>query len=229
VFWKLFNALAAIALAIVLACGCFAGYLFGTGKLSGQRLDQIAGVLRGEFDEPAEADAVGPVVAEAPAELPRAPSAAEVREVRKREHLAMLETERAARDLEAQRRLLNQTLQYVVLEQEKLAGDKVAFAQQRRNIQDVARDEGFQKELEIVSGMQARQAKEHILRTWKREPADAVRLLNAMDEGRVRRIFEQFKTAEELELQTDLLEQIRLQGMKGTAHASGMTGGAAAP
>jgi hypothetical protein len=230
---KVFSIVSVIAVATLLAGGTFVGYLTGTGKLSASRIETIAGVLRGELDPPLQTHApeVGPTtapVAAAPAE-PRGSTESELRDLRQRQHLETLENERAARDLAAQRLLLDQVLQHVVQEQERLANDKTEFAKQREKIKDTARDVGFQKELELVSGLQPRQAKEHLLRLWQKQPADAVRLLNAMDEGRARRILEQFKTPEELQTQSDLLEQIRLQGMEGHASTSGKIAGAAAP
>lgn len=227
---KLFNTVATLALATVLAGGGFIGYLFGTGKLNTARVELVADVLRGQLDELPDPHAVVTTqpTTQAAREAPRAPTEDEVRELRKREHLERLATERAVRDLEAQQRLLDQALQHVLQEQEKLALDKSEFAKQREKIKVAAHDEGFQKELELVSGLAPRQAKEHIVRLWEKQPADAVRLMNAMDEGRARRILEQFKTPAELSIQTDLLEQIRLQGMEGNAEQSGMTGGAAA-
>lgn len=227
---KLYGTVAALALAVVLAGGGFVAYLGFTGRLTGARVEQIAAVLRGEYDHSAAGPTVPTAEVAAPAvEAPRAPTAEEVRELRKREHLEMLEAERAARDLEAQRRLLDQALQHVMQEHERLATERAEFARQREKIKEVARDEGFQKELEIVMNLQPRQAKEHILRTWQKEPADAIRLLNAMDEGAVKRVFEQFRTPEELKIQTDLLEQIRLQGMDSYARTSGKADGSSAP
>lgn len=230
-FWKLFNTVSAIALATLLAGGGLVGYLLGTGKLNSGRLEIMAAVVRGELDDRSSSPpAAGqPAGNEGAAQAPRACTAEEVRELRKREHLEMLEAERAARDLEAQRRLLDQALQHVVQEQERLAEERTQFWQQREKMKSTARDEGFQRELELVSGLQPRQAKEHILRVWQKQPADAVRLLSAMDESRARRVLEQFKTSEELKIQSDLLEQIRLQGMEGNADSSGKTQGAAAP
>jgi hypothetical protein len=228
---KLFNAISALALATLLAGGGFVGYLFGTGRLNAHRLEAVAGVLRGEFDNgPRAADAVANITpTSAPAQEPPVSTEEELRSARQRQRLELLATERAVRDLEAQRRLLDQVLQHVVQEQERLAIEKKEFAQQREKVKATARDEGFQKELDLVSGLQPRQAKEHILRLWQKRPADAVRLLSAMDDTRAKRILEQFKTPDELQTQTDLLEQIRLQGTEGHANASGMTNGAAAP
>lgn len=228
---NVYNAVAAIALATLLAVSGFVGYLFATGRLNAGRLETVAGVLRGEFDgsRPIAETAAAPTTRPTGSEGPPASTEDELRNLRKRQRLELLATERAERDLEAQRRLLDQVLQHVVQEQERLAEEKAAFARQREKLNAVAQDEGFQRELELVSGLQPRQAKEHLLRLWQKQPADAVRLLTAMDDSRAKRILEQFKTPDELKIQTDLLEQIRLQGAEGHANASGKTAGAAAP
>jgi hypothetical protein len=228
---KAFNAVSSLALATVLALATFVGYLVGTHRLTGPRLESIAGVLRGELDTLPKAAAAPESSAptSAPAEMPRVCTEEMLKSQRKRQRLEMLATERAARDLDAQRRLLEQVLQHVMQEQERLAREKLEFAKQREKVQQVARDEGFQKELELVADLAPRQAKEHVLRLWRKQPADAVRLLTAMDEGQARKILEQFKSADELQIQTDLLEQIRLQGTEGHANASGTSSGAATP
>ncbi len=218
-FGKLYKLLAAIALAIVLAAGGFAGYLFGTGKLSGARVDTIAAVLRGELDQPRDAEPTTDLEAEMDQlrTAPRASTAEEVEALRKREHLESLRLERAERDLEAQRRLLDQVLQTIVAEQEQLAEKEQRFAAQREERLAAVQDEGFQKELEYVTGLNPRQAKEYVTSVWKKQPADVVRLFQEIDTGRGRRILEQFKTPEELQIMTDLLERIRLQGSIGYA------------
>ena len=53
---KLYNGLAILAIATTLAVGAFVGLLFGSERLTGQRIETIAGVLRGEYDD-AVADA----------------------------------------------------------------------------------------------------------------------------------------------------------------------------
>lgn len=231
---KVYNLLAAVALATLLAAGGFVGVLFGTGRLDGDKVELLAQALRGEL--------TGSVAATQPATQPaddgsgvasesRGVTEEEVRRLRKREHLERLETERAARDLEAQRRLLDQVLAHAVQEQERLTAQRQALelaAQQKVQAAEV-QDAGFAKELSLVSNMQPRQAKEHLLRVWRKQPADAVRLLKELDEGRVKRIMDQFKTAEEMQIQSELLEQVRLQTTTGPATASRMTTGAAAP
>jgi hypothetical protein len=234
VLGKLYNIFASLALATLLATGAFVGLLFGSGRLSPARAQLIAQVLRGELDNPTATTqpAAGPTdAAETGQATTRAATEDEVRKLRKREHLERLETERAARDLEAQRALLDQVLQHTLQEEEQLAAQRKALdvAAQNKKQSNAALEVGFKKELELVSGLQPRQAKEHILRVWRKQPADAVRLLQEMDESRVKRVLEQFKTPEELQIQSELLEQIRVQGSEGQASGSRKTAGAAAP
>ncbi|MEW6252695.1 MAG: hypothetical protein AB1716_18820, partial [Planctomycetota bacterium] len=118
-------------------------------------------------------------------------------------------------------------LQKVVQEQERLAADRLALAAQQEQGGTVDRDAGFRLEVELVSGLAAKQAKEHLLRVWQRQPADAVRLLTALSPPVARKVLEQFKSDEELQIRTDLLERIRLQSGELSARASGTTGGAA--
>jgi hypothetical protein len=231
---KFYNIFAAVALATLLATGGFVGLLFGSGRLNAARANLMAQVLRGEFDQPPAATQPASGVADATESGQATTQAAtedEVRKLRKREHLERLETERAARDLAAQRALLDQVLQHAIQQEEQLAAQRKAMevAAQDKQKTAAALETGFKKELELVSGLQPRQAKEHILRVWRKQRADAVRLLQEMDEARVKRVLEQFKTPDELQIQSELLEQIRIQGSEGQASASGKTAGAAAP
>jgi len=232
---KLLNGLSLIALATLLAAGGFGGYLVGSGHLNPTRMNLIAGVLRGEFDPPADPNASDPnAPTTRPAEAQRGSSADEARARRRREDLESLRLERAQADLESQRRLLDQVLQQVLQGQEKLAADKAEYDKQlkvaRQKVkQGVTEDEGFRKELELVKGLKPTQAKDHIVRLWNKQKADAVRLFMALDKRQSAKILEQFQTAEESQLLSDLLEQIRFQGQEGPALSSGKTTGAAAP
>lgn len=227
---KLYNLVAVVAVATLLGGGGFLCYLYGSGKLTAQRVDLLAAVLRGDLDEQAEGlVASGEISSEPQAEEVRARSAEEVRALRQREHLERLEVERALADLEAQRRLLSHAMHEVVVEQERLEDEQAAFTDRRQQIISAAKDEGFQKELAYIETLSPRQAKEHIVRVWRRDKADAVRLLIELDVARGRRIFEQFKTKEELDIQTDLLERIRLQGLEGYATTSGTIDGGSNP
>ena len=224
-FAKILSLTGLLALATVLSTGGFCAYLVGTGKVNASRLETIAAVLRGELDEPPDEPEVEPTVVAEELETEGVRSAEEAQAQRRREHLQKLAVERALADLEAQRRLLDHALHRVIQEQEQLADTQQEFESQRQAAAGESLDEGFQRELEIVSTLKPAQAKEHVLRVWRQQPADAVRLLIGMDDRQVRRILEQLKTAEELDIQTELLEQIRTNQIQGRAPESGTTDG----
>lgn len=226
---KLLNVAGALSLAALLALGGLVGFLVLTGRLDAERADLMVQVLRGELQPQETAEVIEDAAEDVPPEETRQQSGDEVRALRKRAHLERLEIERSLEDLQAQRRLLDHVLHQIVQEQEKLETDKDTFEQQREQIVAAARDEGFQKELSYVRVLSPKQAKEHLLRVWKRNETDAVRLLIELDVRQGKRILEEFKTEEELNIQTELLEQIRSKGLEGYASASGKTAGDESP
>jgi hypothetical protein len=232
---KLFNTAAVVSLATLIAGGGFAGYLFATGKLDAQRLELIADVIRGKLDappgppsngEPSSADAAGGPEA---AEQPTRPSAEEAQARRQREDMASLRLERAQADLLAQRRMLEQVVQHVVHEQEKLATDRKAFELEKKERDEALVDVGFERELELLSGLKSSQAKEHIIESWKTRKADAVRLMMKLEPRKARRILDQMRSPEEQQIMSDLLEEIRLQGTEDDAGPSGTIEAASRP
>lgn len=246
---KLFNTLGLFSLATLVSLGGFASYLAFTGRVNAHRLDLVAAVLRGELDaanaaascadepdptsQPAAETAaqVSPLVPSP--ELLRgaqpAPSAEEAQVRRQRETLEALRIERALADLDARRRLLDQVLHDVIRSQELLAAREKAFEERSRLVVAEADDQGFRKELEYFEQLKPAQAKEYLSRVWQTSRPDAIRLMVNVDQGRGKRILEQFKTPQELALMTELLEQIRLQGSSLTADTSRTTDGRIAP
>lgn len=224
---KLYAAVSVFALATVLALSGFCAYLLVSGRLTGQRLELVAGVLRGEFDEaaaPASAPETQPAV-----DASRPPPEATPTSRPAREHLRLLALERAKRDLEARQQLLDQTLQHLLSEREPPPQNPAVADKRPPRAAAVAAapdDAGFRQEVEYVSGMQPRQAKEYVIHLWKKQPADAVRLLKSIEVSQGKRILAQFKTPEELELMSQLLEQLRLSDPEGYAAQSGKTGDA---
>lgn len=232
---KLYNALALFSIATLLALGGFGAFLAGSGRVNGQRLETIAAVLRGELDDRAE-EAAEPEAAEPAAEAPataqnvrRQPSAEEVAAARQRDHLHRQALERALRDLQAQKRLLDQTLQHALSEEERLAEQRRAWQQEQQKLTQEVREAGTERELELLASLPPKQAKEHILRVWQKSRDDAVALIMQLDVSKAKRIFAQMKTPEEQNIMSELLEQLRLQELSGEASASGTTREAAAP
>ena len=163
---KLYNSLAIVAIATMLAAGGSLAFLAGSGRLSAERIDTIAAVLRGELDDDSEEDAVEEAAEEQP-EQPRGQSAEQVRQARLRDHLRSQALERAKRDVEARQRLLDQALQHLINEQEHFVDDKTKWSEKRDKFTAADQDAGFQRELEYVAGLPPKQAKEHVIRLWK--------------------------------------------------------------
>lgn len=231
---KIFNVLGVLSISTLLAAGGFAVYLAATDRLNAQRLETIAAVLRASSEPPAVSEAsktggpsTDPAVGEAGPPTRQAAEEAQAR--RQRERLEGLEIERAVEDLRAQERVLDQIMAHVVQQQEDLAQARREFEEQQKKLKSARQDEGFAKELALVSGMKPAQAKEHLVTTWNRHPADAIRLLKELDQRQAKRILEQMRTEEELRIMSDLLEQIRIDGTEGYATSSGRTAGDAAP
>lgn len=208
---KLFGLLSVLSIATVLATSSFCAYLFAGGKLNAERIEKIAAVLRGELDsaassQPSSAPTTQPHTEEEPAR----PSAEELRVRKKEERLQRALLERAAADAQAQRELVNQALHELVQREEKLQSDRSAWEEQRKKMSAQDQDAGFEKELAMVGKLPPKQAKDHLVRTWEKQKADAVRLLNAMKPSAAQAVLKELKTPEEAAILHELLEQMRL-------------------
>ncbi len=222
---KLYNLLAAVSLATLLAGGGFVGLLAANGTLA-DRAAQLAQLLSGETDDATAADAQG--ATSQPASQPaegRARSAEELRQQRLAEQMTRALAERAQRDLAAQRELLERALQHLITEEEQFDQSREAWLAQQDRLRNQNRDEGFEREVKLVTKLAPAQAKEHLVRTWQKHPADAVRLIKALSPSQAQRIFDQMRSAEELQLLHELLEQLRNQDIDELAPASGKTPG----
>lgn len=120
--------------------------------------------------------------------------------------------ERSRRDVAAQRDLLNQSLQDVIARADQLERERKQWLSDRERLSNASREEGFEREVKIVSRLSPQVAKEHLLTTWHKQKADAVRLFTALSESAGKRILEQMKSPEERRIMSELLEHVRNQG-----------------
>jgi hypothetical protein len=223
---KLYHGLAILAIATTLAVGGFVGRLFGSGRLTAGRIETMAAVLRGEHDEvAADTTTTQPAEQDEVAQPSGRRSAEQVRQALVSEQLRRAALERAARDVEARQELLDHAMQHLLSRQEKFEQDQAAWVERKRKETDALRDAGFQQELRLVGKLSPKLAKEHVVRSWQKHQADAVRLLRALNESKGQRILEQFKTPEEIEIMHQLLEQLRLQETDELAAGSGRASG----
>ena len=205
-FAKLYHTVAIVATAIVLAGGGLVGVMYGTGKLTAERIEALAAVLRQDPNQPVEA--TDTVADESVAPSTRAASAEELRQQQQDAQLRRVLDERAANDRIAQRRLLDQALHHLVLAEERLERDKAQWDEELKRRRGAARDAGFSKELSLIADLPPKTAKDHLIRKWKESPADAVRLLNALPKSTSKRILGQMKSPEELQITHELLERL---------------------
>ncbi|MFH1745720.1 MAG: hypothetical protein ABIG44_01615 [Planctomycetota bacterium] len=227
-FARIYNGLSIAAIATLLAGAGLVTYLVFAGHLTSERMQMAAAALRGDLDDQTPIAAEDMVAAEE-SDQPRGQSAAEVRAARQRNHLQSQMLERARCDVDARQRLLDQALQELLNEQEQFDDSKSAWSQSRRKMTDEIQDVGFEREVELVSGLPAKNAKAHIMRMWEHSPADAVRLVMRLDVGITKKILAQMKTPAEQEIMSQLLEQLRNQNPEGNATESGTIEGDAAP
>jgi hypothetical protein len=220
---KIYSLLAFVSLIAVLAGGGLAGYLGLTGKLGGDRLERIAAVLRGEPEAPASQPAVEPAASQ-PASQPAhksARSAEELRQQRRDEQFRRAVLERAGRDVAAQKDLLAQAMQELISREESFEAGRKAWKEEQARLRDTNRDEGFEQELKFVAKLAPKAARDHLIKTWNKQKADAVRLISALPPSAGQRILDQLKTPEELAILHELLEQIRNSGAEAPAASSG--------
>ncbi|MCH7870512.1 MAG: hypothetical protein IID33_02315 [Planctomycetes bacterium] len=220
-FSKLYGLVAIISVALLLAGSGFVGYLLYADKLTVERLELVASVLRGELDDALEDEEAQPAGDEqTPGGRHAARSASEIDDARRHQQMQSAVLDRSADDAAARQTLLDQTLAHLVGLQEQFQTEKAEWVKQKETLAADARDRGFRKELDYVKSLSSKQAKEHIVRTWRKNKADVVRIFMAIPTRQGKTIMAQLKTPSEMDLLHELLEQLRLQDVEGLAAES---------
>lgn len=197
---RLAHAIAWLALAHLFAVGGLIGYLFASGRLNGERVEQIAMVLRGEFPKP-EAVTTRPAEVE---EMPQT-SQKELAELEARRRLYTLVSERHQREIE-DRKSLNQAIQFDVNRQlERIQEEQEEFQKEKRQTQQALEQTGFQHALEIYSDMDPKLAKDVLI--TKQDP-EVVQFFINMDPMKRKKIVNTCKSEEEKAWVGRILTQI---------------------
>jgi len=186
---RLYHMLALLALVNLFAVAGLIGFLFATGRLNAERVEQIAIVLRGEFPEPEVA-----VTAAAEPEAPPEASQAEIARLRAKQEYYGLLAERHKREIEDRRSLAQATQVETMRLLEEIEEKRKAFKAERTETLEEERQAGFEKELELFAKMDPGMAKD-LLKA--RKDADVVRLLSEMDVNRAKKIIDTCKKKEE--------------------------------
>lgn len=210
---RLYQLFAIVCIACTIGGGGLFGYLYATGKLSADKIDQIAAVFRGTLpaaSQPTSQPASAPSEAAA-VPLGRGAATEELQRQRRDAQLRRLTLERATRDMQAQQELLSQALQDLTMRGEKFESEKTAWADQQKKLREESHDAGFAKELELVASLTPKQGKEHLVYLWGKSKIDAVRLINALPTSKAKVILSQLKSPEETQILSELMEQLRNQ------------------
>jgi hypothetical protein len=207
---RLFNLLAIVSIGTLLAVGGIVGFLGQQGHLTGDRLQLIAEVVRGEHDDLLSEEVVedpNAGIAEEPVHA-AGRSAEALRAKVGAQRLLDAKLERTLNNVVAQKRLLDQAMQELLNREESFASAQERWKSQRDKLQSADEDAGFQEEVTTVQSLDAAMAKEHLTRKYDKSPADAVRLFRALPVSNRKRILAELTTPRELDLMHELLEQL---------------------
>jgi hypothetical protein len=197
---RIYHILALIGLINLFAVCGLVGYLFVSGKLNAERVDQIGVVLRGQF--PTSQPASQPAEATARPE----PSKAEIARMSAQREYFELVAKRHEREME-DRRSLNQAIQLEVERKlEEIEKKKLEFEEQQKKTLEQSQQDGFARMLEMYSSMDPNKAKD-LLKNHNKD-ADVVQLLMQMDPTRAKKIVNACKDPDELAWIGRILNQI---------------------
>jgi hypothetical protein len=199
----LYQVISVLAIANLVCIIGLVVFLAATGRLDAERVDQIAAVLRGEPPVPA-APTTQPTTQPVEAE------SAETRLARAREEtdLAFRALERKRREVADRHRLAEALMMDVVRRQETLSADRSAFQEQQRKIEEQRLQEGFVKELDLLTSVKPKIRKDMLA---AKSDADAVKLMMEMDERAGKQVIEACKTPEERAWISRILHLIQTQ------------------
>jgi len=197
---RLYHILALAALIQFFSLCGFLGFLFGTGRLSPERIRQIGDMLRGGTETMAATTAP----ASQPAIKPETAST-EIARSRMHQEMIALAVERQMRELSDMVKL-SQSIQHEVQKRiEEIEYREKRFADQQQKMKAEGQPDGFVRELEVLSSIDAKKSLELLMA--KKDP-DAVRLLMEMDSGRVRKVFDACKTGAQMEWAGRILAEL---------------------
>jgi len=213
---RFYHLLALLAMINLFAVAGLIGYLFASGRLNAERVEQMAVVLRGEFlaSQPAAA-------ATQPAERDEKPqgSGEEIAEHREKKELLALQDSRRVRELR-DRDLLDKRIQLETRQLlEKLERKENELRQQKQVLEKEGEQAGFERQLDLLSKTEPKLAMQ-LLKNQIKEP-DAVQLLMKMDENRVKAIINACKKEDDKAWIGRILNQI---GKYGSSTAPGVDG-----
>lgn len=219
----LWHAMSFMAVVNLLAMAMFAGWLWRSGRLSPDRVEQVKEIFAltvaeqeaEEVRAAAEAEAEGREAAQRARQIDPPLSTEEtlayISRLRAEEQQSR---RRLALDVQALEEDLNRRAQTLDLRENRL--DARDRAWQDANASELARrtDEQFQKTVKLYSSVPPKQAKQYLVKLVEEGKIEqAVAYIDAMNERAASKIIRELKIAEEVALATELLEELRTFGL----------------
>jgi flagellar motility protein MotE (MotC chaperone) len=200
---RIFHMFSLLAIINLFALAGLVAFMFMTGKLSAERVDQIAMVLRGEFPE-TQPEAETPTTREVP------PEQSHVEIARKEDERRRLnqQEERVSRELEYRFDLNQQILYQANQELEETKRLQKMIKEQREQFQQEHQEQGFEQMLKVIKGTQPKKAVELLM---VRKDADVVRIFMALNANVVTDIINSCKTPEQIAWARRILPQLEKQ------------------
>lgn len=191
---RMYETLGLLAVANVVALLGFVGYFASNGTLTIEKLRAAVTVLQGECQATPPALANGAKQEE----IKRIPAKAGVQATVSAEELDMMhrEAERLKTEIDQRIALANSIMLKVKTERETFRQEKEAFEKQEEADRAKFQNEGFQKQLQILTALAPKTALGHLLAL--NDPEKAARFLAAMQPERAKKIIESAKKGTDL-------------------------------
>ena len=204
---KAYDAAALLAVLNLLGLGGLVAYIVGTGAIDGEKLREIAAVVRGD-QEPQTQAAPTDGQAEVAAE-PAAPAVGGDALAESQVNLEIMrrEAERIQAELDQRLALNNSILLRVMTERESFNRERKEAQKQQEASVKQRHDDGFKKQIDIYESIAPKIAVEHLLAIPG--PDDAARVLVQMNTRKAKAIVEAAKRGNKMEKMKVILQRMR--------------------
>ena len=217
---RVWNIISFLAVMNLIAVGCFVLWLFGSGRMDGDRLERTRLIYHVPIDQETaervateEADAIAVDLALEEASLVRLPAGSN-QPIDSLEAIEMhrQRMERRFRsDLERDRNELLDFERRLALREAELERRTAAFEASRTDRRTAEERVEFTRVTKLLESLPAKSAKEYLVRMCSDgQTADAVGYLREMRAGTRTSIFAAMKSEEELQLASALLKSLRV-------------------
>lgn len=199
---KMYDTLALLAVVNVIALAGVVGYFASNGTLTVEKLREAVAVLRGlPKADPAAPEKIENKKSAAPEAVARGALSSDELDMMQKE------AERLKTEIDQRTALANSIMLKVKTEREAFRKEKEAAAKQEEADKAKLHDEGFQKQLQILTALSPKVALGHILAL--NDPDKAAQILAAMDSDRAKKIVESAKKGDDLARMKLILQRMR--------------------